>query len=257
MGAVWLGRRSDGRYEGQVAVKFLNLALLGRGGAERFAREGSMLARLTHPNIARLFDAGVAAADSRTWCSNTSKGCRSIATATAHRLSIEKRLRLFLDVLAAVAHAHNNLILHRDLKPSNILVTAQGQVKLLDFGIGKLLAEQNTAAPATELTQLAGRAFTPDYAAPEQVQDGDVTTATDVYALGVLLYELLAGRHPTALPTHYAGRSRARRGRERADAVSRMRRRKRMTPPRTRAPKPRTSSRAPCAAISTTSSPRR
>ena len=105
-------------------------------------------------------------------------------------------------MLAAVAHAHTNLILHRDLKPSNILVTAQGQVKLLDFGIGKLLAEQDTAASATELTQLAGRAFTPDYAAPEQVQGGDVTTATDVYALGVLLYQLLAGRHPTALPTH-------------------------------------------------------
>jgi len=208
MGAVWLGHRSDGRYEGKVAVKFLNLTLLARGGAARFAREGNMLARLTHPNIARLLDAGVA--------TSTAVGGQPYLVleyiegvpidryCDSNALSIDKRLRLFLDVLAAVAHAHNNLILHRDLKPSNILVTAQGEVKLLDFGIGKLLAEQNTAASATELTHLAGHAFTPDYAAPEQVQRGDVTTATDVYALGVLLYQLLAGRHPTALPTQTA-----------------------------------------------------
>ena len=205
MGAVWLGRRSDGRYEGQVAVKFLNLALLTRGGAERFAREGSMLARLTHPNIARLFDAGVAASAAAGGqpylVLEYIEGVPIDRYCDSNALSIEQRLRLFLDVLAAVAHAHTNLILHRDLKPSNILVTPQGQVKLLDFGIGKLLAEQNTAASVTELTQLAGRAFTPDYAAPEQVQGGDVTTATDVYALGVLLYQLLAGRHPTALAT--------------------------------------------------------
>jgi eukaryotic-like serine/threonine-protein kinase len=205
MGTVWLGRRSDGRYEAQVAVKFLNLALLARGGAERFAREGSMLARLTHPNIARLLDAGVAA-------STTAGGQPYLVLeyiegvsidryCDSHHLSIENRLRLFLDVLAAVSHAHTNLILHRDLKPSNILVTEQGQVKLLDFGIGKLIAEQDAAASDTELTQLAGRAFTPDYAAPEQVQGNDVTTATDVYALGVLLYLLLTGRHPTTLPT--------------------------------------------------------
>jgi serine/threonine protein kinase len=205
MSAVWLGRRSDGRYEGQVAVKFLNLALLTRGGAERFAREGSMLARLTHPNIARLFDAGLAASTAAAGqpylVLEYIEGVPIDRYCDSNALSVEQRLRLFLDVLAAVAHAHTNLILHRDLKPSNILVTAQGQVKLLDFGIGKLLAEQNTAASSTELTQLAGRAFTPDYAAPEQIQGGDVTTATDVYALGVLLYELLAGRHPTTLST--------------------------------------------------------
>ena len=200
MGAVWLGRRSDGRYEGQVAVKFLNLALLARGGAERFAREGNMLARLTHPNIARMFDAGVAAGQPYLVLEYI-EGVPIDRYCDSNRLSVDARLRLFLEVLAAVAHAHSNLILHRDLKPSNILVTAQGQVKLLDFGIGKLLAEQDTAASATELTQLAGRAFTPDYAAPEQVQGGDLTTATDVYALGVLLYQLLAGRHPTALST--------------------------------------------------------
>ena len=205
MGAVWLGRRSDGRYEGKVAVKFLNLALLARGGAERFAREGSMLARLTHPNIARLLDAGVATSAKMGGqpylVLEYIEGVPIDRYCDGNALSVEKRLHLFLDVLAAVAHAHANLILHRDLKPSNILVTAQGEVKLLDFGIGKLLAEQDTAASATELTQLAGQAFTPDYASPEQLQSGDVTTATDVYALGVLLYQLLAGRHPTALPT--------------------------------------------------------
>ena len=208
MGSVWRAERTDGRYHATVAIKFLNLALLGRGGVERFAREGSMLARLTHPNIARLFDAGVAASAAAQGqpylVLEYIEGVPIDRYCDSNRLSIEKRLRLFLDVLAAVAHAHTNLILHRDLKPSNILVTAQGQVKLLDFGIGKLLAEQNTAASVTELTQLAGHAFTPDYAAPEQVQGGDVTTATDVYALGVLLYQLLAGRHPTALPTQTA-----------------------------------------------------
>ena len=208
MGVVWLGRRSDGRYEGKVAVKFLNLALLASGGAERFAREGNMLARLTHPNIARLLDAGVATSATvggqPYLVLEYIEGVPIDRYCDGNALSVEKRLRLFLHVLAAVAHAHTNLILHRDLKPSNILVTAQGDVKLLDFGIGKLLAEQSTAASVTELTQLAGHAFTPDYAAPEQVQSGDVTTATDVYALGVLLYQLLAGRHPTALPTQTA-----------------------------------------------------
>ncbi|HKO66578.1 MAG TPA: protein kinase [Burkholderiaceae bacterium] len=205
MGAVWLAHRSDGRYKGQVAVKFLNLALLARGGAERFAREGNMLARLTHPNIARLLDAGVAAGATiggqPYLVLEYIEGLPIDRYCDGEVLPIDRRLHLFLDVLAAVAHAHANLILHRDLKPSNILVTAPGQVKLLDFGIGKLLANQDTAASATELTQVAGHAFTLDYAAPEQVQSGDVTTATDVYALGVLLYQLLAGGHPTALPT--------------------------------------------------------
>ena len=115
-----------------------------------------------------------------------------------HALDVAARVRLFLDVLAAVAHAHNRLILHRDLKPSNILVTAAGEVKLLDFGIAKLLDDAAVPADATELTRAAGNAFTLQYAAPEQVQGGDVTTATDVYALGVLLYVLLGGTHPTA-----------------------------------------------------------
>ena len=200
MGTVWLGRRHDGRFDGLVAVKLPNLALLNRGGAERFAREGSVLGRLSHPHIARLLDAGVA--DNQPylvleyvdglpidrWCDHQSLGVRA-------------RLRLFLAVLDAVEHAHANLVLHRDLKPSNILVDRDGRVKLLDFGIAKLLADTTGSTEASELTLDAGRAFTPEYAAPEQVRGEPVTTATDVYALGVLLYVLLGGRHPTALPT--------------------------------------------------------
>lgn len=203
MGSVWLARRTDGRYEGQVAIKFLSTGLLGHGDAGRFAREGQILARLTHPHIARLIDAGVALEGQQPYLVlEYVDGLTLDRFCASRELDLGQRLRLFLDVLAAVAHAHNRLILHRDLKPSNILVNGAGEVKLLDFGIAKLLnseAEEDggSAGAATELTRQAGRAFTPQYAAPEQVQGGDVTTATDVYALGVLLYQLLGGGHPT------------------------------------------------------------
>ncbi len=205
MGTVWLARRTDGRYEGQVAIKFLNAGLLGQGGAQRFAREGQILARLAHPHIARLLDAGIAPAGGQPYLVlEYVDGLPLDRYCQDHTLDTRASVRLFLDVLAAVAHAHNRLILHRDLKPSNILVTAAGEVKLLDFGIAKLLddsspTEANAAAgaAASELTRQAGRAFTPRFAAPEQVEGGDVTTATDVYALGVLLYLLLCGQHPT------------------------------------------------------------
>ena len=198
MGSVWLARRADGRYEGQVAIKFLNVGLAARGGGERFAREGSILARLAHPNIARLLDAGVAPGVQPYLVLEYIDGVTIDRYCEDNALDLAARVRLFLDVLAAVAHAHNRLILHRDLKPSNILVTAAGEVKLLDFGIAKLLDDATVPAQATEITQAAGRAFTVQYAAPEQLQNGDVTTATDVYALGVLLYVLLGGTHPTA-----------------------------------------------------------
>ncbi|MFG6433173.1 protein kinase domain-containing protein [Roseateles sp. LYH14W] len=201
MGTVWLARRADGRFEGQVAVKFLTTGLLGRGDAGRFAREGEILARLSHPHIARLLDAGLHDGKQPYLVLEYVDGRPIDAYCQLHQLGIEARVRLFLDVLAAVAHAQARLILHRDLKPSNILVTEQGDVKLLDFGIAKLLADATQAqqgAAATELTQRAGSAFTPQFAAPEQVQQADVTTATDVYALGVLLYLLLGGSHPTA-----------------------------------------------------------
>ncbi len=199
MGSVWLARRSDGRFEGHVAIKFLNAGLVSRTDRERFAREGNFLARLAHPNIARLLDAGVAAAGAQPYLVlEYIDGLPIKHYCEQHALGLAARVRLFLDVLAAVAHAHNRLILHRDLKPSNILVTAAGEVKLLDFGIAKLLDDTAVPTLATELTQLAGQAFTLQYAAPEQLQGGDVTTATDVYALGVLLYVLLGGVHPTA-----------------------------------------------------------
>lgn len=199
MGTVWLAHRTDGRFEASVAVKLLNLALIDRGGQDRFAREGTLLARLSHPHIARLFDAGVTPGGQPYLVLEHVDGTRIDRYADAQRLDVPARLALFLQVADAVAHAHAHLIVHRDLKPSNLLVDVEGRVKLLDFGIATLAADRADGA-ATAATLTSGGAFTPEYAAPEQVQGGAVTTATDVYALGVLLYELLAGVHPTATP---------------------------------------------------------
>ena len=193
MGSVWLARRSDGRYEGQAAIKFLNLALLGHGGAERFRREGSVLARLEHPHVARLIDAGVVAGSQPYLVLEYVDGEPIDRWCVARKLDVEARLRLFCDVLGAVAHAHSKLVLHRDLKPSNILVTTAGQVKLLDFGIARLM---ETEESRTALTRHVGNPFTPEYAAPEQIQGAELSTAADVYALGVILFELLTGKRP-------------------------------------------------------------
>jgi len=198
MGSVWLARRTDGRFEGEAAVKLLNLALLTSSGQERFRREGSVLARLTHPGIARLLDAGVSRAGQPYLVLEHIDGEWIDGFVESHHLSREARIRLFLQVLAAVGHAHANLIVHRDLKPSNILVTRDGVVKLLDFGIAKLLDDDRAGEEPLALTAEGTRALTPKFAAPEQVRGEPVTTATDVYALGVLLYLLLSGRHPTA-----------------------------------------------------------
>jgi serine/threonine protein kinase len=192
MGSVWLGRRSDGRYEGEVAIKLLNAALVGRGGEERFRREGIILARLGHPHIARLIDAGVSNTGQPYLVLELVNGEHIDAYCDERRLSIQRRVRLFLDVLAAVSHAHANLIVHRDLKPSNVLVNQAGAVKLLDFSIAKLMADNGMS----RLTQEAGSVLTPKYAAPEQVTSAPITTGTDVYSLGVLLYELVSGQHP-------------------------------------------------------------
>jgi tetratricopeptide (TPR) repeat protein len=191
MGSVWLARRTDGRFEGLAAVKLLNLARLSPSGQARFRREGSVLARLTHPGIARLLDAGVSPAGQPYLVLEYVDGQPIDAYATSHDLTMAQRLELVLQVLGAIGHAHANLIVHRDLKPSNILVTADGTVKLLDFGIAKLLN-------AKGVTIEGSRVLTPEYAAPEQATGDAVTTATDVYAVGVLLYGLLSGRHPTA-----------------------------------------------------------
>jgi serine/threonine-protein kinase len=200
MGTVWLAERSDGRFKRRAAVKFLNLAVAGPSGEERFKREGSILARLEHPNIAGLIDAGVSAEERPYLILEYVEGEHIDRYCDENRLDVSARLRLFLDVFAAVAHAHANLIVHRDLKPSNVLVRKDGEVKLLDFGIAKLLEAEQQPSP-TMLTQEGGGALTPAYAAPEQVKGEPVTTATDVYALGVLLHVLLTGQHPAGAAT--------------------------------------------------------
>jgi len=197
MGSVWLARRNDGNFEGTAAVKLLSTALLGAAGASRFRREGTILARLKHPHIAQLIDAGVSMAGQPYLVLEYVEGEPIDRWCDDRALDVQSRVRLFLDVLAAVAHAHSNLVVHRDLKPSNVMVSKEGRVKLLDFGIAKLLAGDGDGDGApTWLTREAGRAFTPAFAAPEQVMGESVTTATDVYALGALLYLLLTGRHP-------------------------------------------------------------
>ncbi len=205
MGNVWLARRSDGRFEGTVALKLLNASLVGRAGEERFRREGSILARLADPHIARLLDAGVSSSGQPYLVLEYVEGEPIDRHCDARALGIEARLRLFLEVLEAVAHAHSNLIVHRDLKPSNVMVGKDGQAKLLDFGIAKLLEGEGEGGAATALTREGGRALTPEFAAPEQMSGGIVTTATDVYALGTLLYLLLTGSHPAAAALHSPG----------------------------------------------------
>jgi serine/threonine protein kinase len=200
MGTVWLARRSDGRFDASVAVKFVNLAALDGLAHERFRREATLLARLSHPQIARLLDAGVTPGGQPYLVLEYIEGTRLDRHADEQRLDVRARLALFLQVADAVTHAHAHLVVHRDLKPSNILVDAEGRVKLLDFGIATLLAERDDGAASVTVTLTGAPAFTPEYAAPEQVQDGAITTATDVYALGVLLYQLLVGAHPTAKP---------------------------------------------------------
>jgi eukaryotic-like serine/threonine-protein kinase len=197
MGSVWLAERSDGRYRGQAAAKLLNASLMGHEGEARFKREGSILARLRHPHIAHLIDAGVSPLGQPYLILERVDGVPIDSYCDERRLGIEARVRLFLDVLGAVSHAHANLVVHRDLKPSNVLVTTDGQVKLLDFGVAKLL-EGGTEPEAPALTREGVSALTPEHAAPEQLTGGDITTATDVYALGVLLYLLLTGRHPAS-----------------------------------------------------------
>ena len=198
MGSVWLAQRSDGRFEGRAALKLLNAALVGQAGEQRFKREGTILARLTHPHIARLIDAGVTGSGQPYLVLEHVQGRHIDRYCDERHLGVRERIQLFLDVQAAVAHAHANLIVHRDLKPSNVLVTDDGHVKLLDFGIAKLLEDDDAELAATVLTREGAHLLTPRYAAPEQVNGGRITTATDVYALGVLFFELLTGRHPTA-----------------------------------------------------------
>jgi serine/threonine protein kinase len=193
MGSVWRARRVDDRFETTVAIKFLHASWIGRQGEQRFRSEGQMLGRLDHPNIARLVDAGLLDATHPYLVLEYIQGEAIDAYCAAKNLNVEARVDLFLGVLAAVAHAHSHLIVHRDIKPANIFVTEDGAVKLLDFGIAKLLDD---ATGAGALTKSGGTALTPQFAAPEQLLGKTVTTATDVYSLGLVLYVLLTGRHP-------------------------------------------------------------
>ena len=212
MGTVWLAERIDGDIVRPVALK-LPLRLSGnRQIAERFTRERGVLAKLTHPNIATLYDAGVSDAGIPFLALEYVEGLSITDYADSKWLTVAARLTLFAQVLAAVQHAHQSLVIHRDLKPSNILVKADGTVKLLDFGIAKLIEEVDEIAEDStqsnpehedsaqgELTRQVGVAITPNYASPEQLANASLTTATDVYSLGVVLYELLAGVRPYRL----------------------------------------------------------
>jgi eukaryotic-like serine/threonine-protein kinase len=196
MGNVWLAFRSDGRFEGRFALKFLRAFLSQMGGKRRFLHEGKLLARLAHPNIARLIDAGMTPDGDPYLVLDYVDGVPIDQYCDSHSLSIGARLNLFLQVLSPVAHAHANLIVHRDIKPSNVLVTGSGEVKLLDFGIAKLLESDGQSEADAGLTRAGGVGLTPGYASPEQLTGGVISVRSDVYSLGILLYVLLTGRHP-------------------------------------------------------------
>jgi tetratricopeptide (TPR) repeat protein len=194
MGTVWLAERIDGSLKRNVALKLPRLAW-GAGLAERMARERDIGALLEHPNIARLYDAGIDDHGRPFLALEYVDGVPLDQWCRDKVLSIPERLRLFLQIARAVSYAHGRLVVHRDLKPSNVLVTADGQAHLLDFGIAKLLDDRS---PAGNLTQEQGRVLTPHYASPEQIKGETITVASDVYSLGVLLYELLSGTRPYA-----------------------------------------------------------
>ena len=196
MGQVWLAARADGLYERKVALKLLRPGLVDSSMRQRFDREREILARFAHPFIARLLDAGVDQSGQPYLALEYVDGEPITSWCQARQLDIAARLDLFRQICDAVSHAHANLIVHRDLKPSNILVTPDGHVRLLDFGIAKLL---DVDPLPVEQTRTGVRAFTLHYAAPEQIRGEPVTTMTDVYSLGVVLYELLTSSKPYRL----------------------------------------------------------
>ncbi|HEX8846420.1 MAG TPA: protein kinase [Pyrinomonadaceae bacterium] len=198
MGTVYLAERADEEFHKQVAIKVIKRGLDTDEVRRRFRNERQILARLEHPNIARLLDGGTTADGLYYFVMEYVEGRPLNEYANARRLTTTERLNLFRTICSAVQHAHQNLIVHRDLKSGNILVTEDGTPKLLDFGIAKLL--QGEGEPEAETMTVTGlRILTPEYASPEQARGLPVTTATDVYSLGVILYELLTGQRPYRL----------------------------------------------------------
>ena len=192
MGAVFLAARVDDEYEHNVAIKLINRPLASTDTIKRFRAERQTLAILDHQNISRLLDGGVTKDGLPYLVMEYVQGLPIDQYCDEHRLSTLQRLRLFRDVLGAVSYAHQKLVVHRDLKPSNILVTPQGTAKLLDFGIAKML----NGGSGAHATATAHRMMTPEYASPEQICGESITTASDVYSLGVILFELLTGHRP-------------------------------------------------------------
>ncbi len=211
LGAVYLAIRSDGEYRKEVALKLIRRGLDTDDILRRFRTERQILAQLDHPNIARLIDGGTSDDGLPYFVMEYVKGEPLLAYCDSQRLNTQQRLALFRKVCAAVTYAHQNLVIHRDLKPSNILVTPEGEPKLLDFGIAKLLSAEEEMM----FTQTAPglRAMTPDYASPEQIKGERITTASDVYSLGVLLYELLSGARAIPRDDSHVGGNFARRHR--------------------------------------------
>jgi eukaryotic-like serine/threonine-protein kinase len=201
MGEVYLAERADAEFEHKVAIKVLHSGAFARGVQSRFRAERQILAQLDHPNIAHLLDGGSLSDGTAYIVMEYVDGMPVDAYCDSNRLDITARLKLFQVVCAAVHYAHQNLIVHRDLKPSNILVTKTGTVKLLDFGIAKLLDDRQVAHHTVAVTHEDLRIMTPDHASPEQVQGHAITTASDVYVLGVLLYKLLSGVGPYFIAT--------------------------------------------------------
>ena len=194
MGEVYLAERADGQFDQQVALKLVRSGLTSEQILARFRSERQILARLQHPNIARLLDGGLTPEGQPYFVIEYVEGEPIDTYADARALSVDERLELFAQVCRAVTYAHANLVIHRDLKPSNILVTDDGQVKLLDFGIAKVLSEDGDAQEP--LTRTGAAVMTPAYASPEQARGEPVNTSTDIYSLGVVLYELLTGLRP-------------------------------------------------------------